>query len=437
MRYLARQMDPTGSSSGRDGSSDGSTQVQFVGTSDSQPLRVSRVVVGPDRHPGPTDDENDVRSSADEPRPTHLRSLTSLRFFAAVLVVVFHLSIYMPGVPTLGRLAAGGYVGVTFFFVLSGFVLTYSWDSGATATQFFRRRFARVYPVHLLFIAVAMLPLSSPYWPALPANLLLLQSWSPDDAVVRSFSSVSWSLSCEFFFYASFPLLVPWVLRVRRPLATAAALVAAALALGVALQMRGADWGLLLFHLPAFRIVEFACGALTAAALLRGWVPRLRVLWAGSWTVASYLLVLLLPIAIGYRVEDRWAFTLAMVPSFMALIAACARVDREGAPSPLQGRTLVSLGQWSFCIYMAHPAVIALTLPLLGSRSVPAAVLGCVLVVLAVIGVSYLLYTTFERPLERWLRGRAHNRVSDEVATTSNDSVPAVAPPLPDVIVTD
>lgn len=356
---------------------------------------------------------------------SHLRSLTSLRFVAAVLVLLFHLSVYVPSLPLLGRLMGAGFVGVSFFFVLSGFVLTYSWDLGSGATRFYRRRLARVYPLHLLFIVVAVLPFSpAPLWSALPANALLLQSWSPDDAVARSFTGVSWSLSCEFFFYAVFPLLIPWLWRVRRPLALSSVLVMFALAVGVALQALRSDWGLWLFHLPVFRIVEFVCGSLAAIAVLRGRVPRLGGRWAALSVLLSYVGILVLPLGIGYRLEDRWALTLLMVPSFTCLILACAQMDLSGASSPLRGRTMVGLGQWSFCIYMAHPVVIALTLPLLAPSTHVASVLACVLVLLTVVGVSYLLHATFEQPLERRLRGSDRGRVSSDAGLA-----PDVVPP--------
>lgn len=363
--------------------------------------------------------------------PKHLQSLTSLRFVAALLVVVFHLSMFAPGLDPFGRLLAPGYVGVTFFFVLSGFVLTYSWDADDSARRFYRRRFARVYPTHLLFLGIAILPPgASQNWPALPANALLLQSWSPDDAVVRSFSGVAWSLSCELFFYATFPLLVRGGRWVHRPLAAIFVLVALAFGVGAALQARSSDWGLLLFHLPAFRIVEFACGSLAATALVRGWVPRLRVRWAAVMVVVSYLSVLVIPVAIGYRLEDRWALTLAMVPSVIMLIATCARSDLAGAPSPLHGQAAVRLGQWSFCIYMAHPVVIALMLPLVGSLSLPEAVFGCLLVVVAVVAVAWALHEGFERPLERWLREPGDRRASGDVAEVGHHRVGRALAPI-------
>ncbi|GAA2490420.1 acyltransferase [Terrabacter carboxydivorans] len=353
-----------------------------------------------------------------------------MRFAAALLVVVFHLSAVAPGLGDVGRLAAAGYVGVTFFFVLSGFVLTYSWDIDATAARFYRRRFARIYPMHLLFVALAMLPWTgAPNWGALPANLTLVQAWSPDDAVVRSFSGVSWSLSCEFFFYAAFPFLVRLLwLRVRRPLVVGGVSIGLAYVVGVAVQRHDPEWGAWLFHLPAFRMVEFVAGSLAAMALTRGWVPRLRVRWAAVFVVVSYLGVLLLPVAIGYRFEDRWALSLAMVPSLVMLIAANARVDLVGAPSPLQGRTLVSLGQWSFCVYMAHPLVMGLTQPLLASRGVYGSLLGCALVILAVVGVSFALHVLVERPFERRLRGSGDSRLSGSAIEDAPEESLSLAP---------
>jgi peptidoglycan/LPS O-acetylase OafA/YrhL len=367
--------------------------------------------------------------------PAHLRSLTGLRFIAASLVVVHHLSIYALGLGLLGKLAAPGYVGVSFFFVLSGFVLTFSWDSDASAGRFYRRRFARVYPVHLLFVVVAMLPLSPPpNWSALPANLLLVQSWSPDLAVARSFSGVSWSLSCEMFFYAVFPWVVRHLWRVRWPLLLSGVLVAAAMATGVVVQSHSAPAAMWIFQLPAFRVVEFTCGALAAVAVMRGWAPRLNVWWSGVLVLTSYLTILVLPVVVGYHLEDRWAFTLAMVPSFVALVSACAHRDLEGKPSALGGRAFVTLGQWSFGIYMAHPIVLSLTAPLLAAPTVLGALLGCSLVALTIAGVSFAVYVGFERPLERRIRGKDAPRVSDMELADELSPAPEAAVVRPKVL---
>ena len=77
-----------------------------------------------------------------------------LRFVAALAVVLLHVTASRVNPEPLvdlgsaaGRVAELGYLGVTFFFALSGFVLTWS-ASGRrlSPAAFFRRRFARVYP---------------------------------------------------------------------------------------------------------------------------------------------------------------------------------------------------------------------------------------------------------------------------------------------------
>src|ERR1035437_8376884 len=147
-------------------------------------------------------------------------ALTGLRFFLALWVILHHLTgpgqkleataLLLPhGLFTLIR---GGYQAVTTFFVLSGFVLTRSY----AATVWTRRntlryalgRVARVYPVYLLSLAVVapfILADQTPDKPGyLAAHFLLVQAWL--GAIPVNWNTPAWSLSCEMFFDAVFPL---------------------------------------------------------------------------------------------------------------------------------------------------------------------------------------------------------------------------------------
>src|SRR5947209_7954479 len=113
------------------------------------------------------------------PLPRDLPSLTSLRALAALMVFVFHLVrwqvVALPG-------AGAGETGVAFFFVLSGFVLTWGHAGRLEARRFHVRRFARVWPSHAVMWAVALtvaVTAEAVTWPAAVVNLLLLQGWIP------------------------------------------------------------------------------------------------------------------------------------------------------------------------------------------------------------------------------------------------------------------
>ena len=137
-----------------------------------------------------------------------LDRLTSLRFFAALLVVGNHSTRELAQVPGVSQLLTMGTSGVTFFFALSGFVLTWSHRENDSARSFYRRRFARIYPMHAAtwVLAFPVLILAQQEISALQAgsNLLLLQAWVPDSTVYFGMNAPSWSLSNEFSSTSSF-----------------------------------------------------------------------------------------------------------------------------------------------------------------------------------------------------------------------------------------
>src|SRR5580693_9914155 len=168
----------------------------------------------------------------DSARP-RLPALTSLRFFAAFHVVIFHLlaTQVVRGPDWFQKLSSVGYVGVSFFFVLSGFILVYTYAGrNLSLKDFWRARFARIYPAYafsLLFTApfffFAVLKLDIPFfaWPKVHLKLAsglvitLLQAWVPPAAL--TWNSVAWSLSVEAFFYLLFPFLILIFIRRSKP----------------------------------------------------------------------------------------------------------------------------------------------------------------------------------------------------------------------------
>ena len=157
------------------------------------------------------------QSSAPLRRP-QLHALTSTRFFAALCIVVLHaenhglLSLEFLQIFDLSK-------AVSFFFVLSGFVLGYANDGRAiNPWRFYQARFARIWPVTILSIFFVLLilpksiylPSSSSSWSSgfvLLLNFLCLQAFFPVPDVFFSFNAVAWSISVEVFFYFCFPFV--------------------------------------------------------------------------------------------------------------------------------------------------------------------------------------------------------------------------------------
>ena len=150
-----------------------------------------------------------------------INTLTSLRFIFAMMVFFAHCY-------TIDNIFdihffKEGFVGVSFFFVLSGFIIAYNYqdklsEGKITKRSFWVARIARIYPLHwlTLFIAVALgnyaIGAGATDWcKHFFASLTLTNAYIPQDNYFFSFNSPSWSLCCEQFFYICFPFLVPLV----------------------------------------------------------------------------------------------------------------------------------------------------------------------------------------------------------------------------------
>ncbi|MGW5104586.1 acyltransferase family protein [Streptomyces sp. NPDC004100] len=339
------------------------------------------------------------------PRPS-LPSLTGLRWMAALLVFGLHVNNfgYFGGQP--GRLVAWafgpGATGVSFFFVLSGFVLMWSARPGDRALGFWRRRIARVYPVHLVTLVVAFVMaytlsgLPRPRVRQAAANVLLVHSWW--QPWWQTLNPVSWSLACEAFFYAAFPALF----LVLRRLSARGAVVLGALAVLAVLVLARADshhWlHQPLYSLPLARLPEFVLGAVTARLVMLG-------RWRGPGLEASLALALL-----GYflvpQIRGGYTGTACTLAGFVTLIPAAALADLRGLPSLWRRRRLVRLGELSFAFYMIHLLVLRAGITVLGDkpRFGPLAGLGVTAAAFTLsLGLSWLLYEAVERPARRLL----------------------------------
>jgi len=174
--------------------------------------------------------------AAGTPSATNTAHLTFLRFVAASVVVAFHFGWNVESLAWGNALWHRANAMVSFFFVLSGFILAHVYAARRfRAADFYVARIARVLPVYLiaLFLVVLFEPRQDPvptWWVWISA--LLIQSWWIGYSQILNIPG--WSLSDELSYYLLFPMLLRWISRLRTSVVLATA--AAAWALNITLH---------------------------------------------------------------------------------------------------------------------------------------------------------------------------------------------------------
>ncbi|MGW4158407.1 acyltransferase family protein [Streptomyces sp. NPDC004788] len=347
-------------------------------------------------------------------------SLTGLRWFAAFGVFLFHSYGYVKEAPALARLMTTGYEGVVFFFVLSGFVMTWVARPEDTPARFYRRRFARIWP--LLAVTTLVFAVLEKWWLGLPVSaadvvwtLTLTQAWSLDH--FYSLNIVTWTLSVEAFFYLAFPLLHRLLARrssaqlgLLAALTVAATAATRAVALGLGLPTEVAR---LVTSSPLSLTPMFVLGMCASLLVRRGHRPPCGSGAALALTAASLLLGWLWlchPDTVPGVTPGPGMLDALLMPSFALLITTAAlhdvRADTTGGRSLLRSRPLVKLGEWSFAFYICHLVMLRIFrhLGLGPGPGLRADALSMTLVLLPTLVLAALLHEYVEKPAERRLR---------------------------------
>jgi peptidoglycan/LPS O-acetylase OafA/YrhL len=316
---------------------------------------------------------------------------------------------------------------VSWFFILSGFLLTWSARPEEPARSFWWRRFLKIYPSHFvvwaalaLFLGITGTAVLSvlddqgfTWGPAL-ANLFLVNSWLNEPHYTAGINIVCWSLVTEQFFYLLFPVLLPWVRRLRPErlwLVAGLMLLAVWTVPVVALQFGGEQviganvgkWQFwIAYFCPLSRVPEFILGMVLARIVQSGKSVPLGM------TASAVLLLVCQGAAMVLLPFPFLPAAAAVVPAALLTVAA-ATADLRERPSWLRRPTLVFLGDLSFAIYLVHWPVLLVTNWLTGNRpwGTPIALAVTLLTGAVVLLVAWLLHTRVERPMVRRFGGRA------------------------------
>ncbi len=314
-------------------------------------------------------------------RPEHYLALDSLRGIAATVVVVHHFVISVPirqafvdRGPADNVFFHNGGMLVDFFFVLSGLVIALTYARPGRSQFSFRdfaiRRFARIYPLHLVMLLVmlgfkiAKLGLVAFAHMDLPdsgannlytfvANVFLLHALGFTQNL--SWNGPSWSISAEFYTYFlfGFILLALQLLKERIPLSVVAAFTSA-LSLFIIIEVLG--FTNLEFHVEfgVLRCVySFFIGVLAFKAISY-WTPSISPRLGGALQWLGLALSLVTLFLIGAYPP------LSMAAPFAFALLLGALMAQPGRPLArlLSTRPLVWLGERSYSIYMTHAAVL-------------------------------------------------------------------------------
>ena len=340
-----------------------------------------------------------------------LHALTGIRFFAAVWVMAFHYGAAftararMPHPVTV--FLEHGELGVALFFVLSGFILIYTYQGNLQTSRdlykFFVARFARLYPVYLLAILIAI-----PLHRRLPTHFEflifpMLQAWAPPASDVGySWIIQAWTLSVEAFFYCCFPLLL-LVFR-RRSWSVSGLWLLAALLFAVNVGLRTpvfhpavpASWLTRHMILPVLCLPEFAFGMSLGALFLRKRALRPDSV-TNDWITFAGMVPCFALISAGF---GTWLSSLAAIFGFGWAIYRLAD-GRGWLTSFLSSRVMLLLGGASYSIYLLQSLVRSSTYLLLAGFH-PG--LDAVLSPLILIGLSCLIFLFYEEPMRDLVR---------------------------------
>jgi len=356
--------------------------------------------------------------------------LDAIRFFAAMAIVLYHWSEYFiskTGQSLAPHLRYLGFV-VDLFFIISGVVLSRVYLNRLSTVKefgsFFRRRIARLYPLHLLTflfmaaygLAVTFLRIPCHFPEAygldgvLP-NLFLLQSFG----IVphNTFNGPSWSISAEMFCYICLPAILflyrrnPWI----------PAILSMCVIGLLTIYCTGLDWTKWSFNRGFLQAIpEFLFGVTLAGS--GRWLSRIPF--------PNYLFGLLsgLFVILGFLGTPR-GYVYALV--YLIAIAAYA-ADVQKSSSAFINR-VAPLGILTYSIYMLHALFQPVFFGFLFHKVHATPLINDLMILLCffpMIFVSYISYKYFETPARRWLSGRRSVSATRSVPKTALADTPHI-----------
>ncbi len=297
----------------------------------------------------------------------YLNSLTGVRFIAALYVFLYHIHVRIPFefLPfRIKTILSQGALGVNVFFILSGFILTYSYGKKLRTSsrwafyrEFILKRLSRIYPVYLvgffasILVSAAYAFYPEPFGAVVMFNTLMIHSYIPSLAGLW-YGGGSWSISTEFFFYFTFPLLLPCLQRVKQASTLVWIIVACAVVGAIPGILFNKLPGQIPFQLqysfPPFRLPEFVAGVCSGLLVFK-FGKRVKPIVA----ITMVLVGLAYLTQFGEHLNGYTVHNFVVIPTVVLLLMSIS-THSHACFNWLSSRPMVYLGKVSYTYYIVQ-----------------------------------------------------------------------------------
>lgn len=356
-------------------------------------------------------------------------ALTGIRIVAALAVYASHVGPPHNSPTWLKDLFESGYMGVTIFFTLSGFVLTINYferlshPTGRYLWRYLVARFARIYPLYILVLLFIMVHEHafggsiSGWW----EHVLAIQTWNPSVYQAYSLDGPEWSIGVEFFLYACFPVLVLMLARVRRPrslLLIAVCIATAMIVLALWFVLSGdalLPWSdsnsahRWLYRNPMPRLGDFTLGIL-AARLYVSTGQRPSMVRTGKLLIGLASCVIVGFMIWPSNLYSAWSWDVVYAIPSTVLIFGLAVAPNSFPARILSLPAVILLGESSYALYLIHqPALAFFGASLWTTDTSVTTVLYELFTLGAIICLAVGLHIVIERPARLYIRRLANS----------------------------
>jgi peptidoglycan/LPS O-acetylase OafA/YrhL len=339
-----------------------------------------------------------------------INQLTFTRFLAAVSIVIFHAksSMYPFNLTFLHTLFNNAYVGVSYFFVLSGFVMVIAYGQNKSikinSKSYYLNRIARIYPVYIIALILTVMTQiknGEIYFMDLSLQTFALQAWFP--ASVAKLNRPGWSISAEALFYVLFPLIFNYFYSKRSFIfififVICFWIISQIIANYLLLSSHYKAYPLFsnLFYFPLLHLNEFLVGNIIGYAYLKlNKQPR-------NFDILIILVVILMIILLSFKAIANYSDGLLAI-IFAPLILLMA-LNNGRISKIFSNKKLVMLGEASYSLYILQTPIKSCCYFILKKLHFANENWVFYIYLIVLIGVSILCYYFIEIPAKDWIK---------------------------------